>query len=61
MGAGGSGQLSEPMDAERLEQACILYEQMRQKADRLEQEVEKLKKEKQPGHDPLRCVGPQTD
>ncbi len=31
--AGGSGQLSNPTDAECLKQAHVLYEQMRQKAD----------------------------
>ncbi len=52
MEAGGSGMPSNPTDAERLEQACILYDQMCQKADRLEQEIEILKGKK-PGRDPL--------
>ncbi len=62
MGAGGSGPPADPTDAERLEQACILYNQERQRADHLEQEIEKLKKGKdKPGRDPLRHIGPRTD
>ncbi len=61
MGAGGSGQPDDPTDAERLKQARILYDQMRQKADRLEQEVKNLRKGKGPGHDLLKCTGLRTD
>ncbi len=58
MGAGGSGQPADPTDAKGLEQVRILYDQMHQKADHLEQEVENLKKGKKPGRDPLRRPGP---
>ncbi len=61
MGAGSSGQPPEPTDAERLAQAHELYHQERLRADHLEQEVEKLRKGKQPGRDPLRHTGLRTD
>ncbi len=61
MGAGGSGVPPEPTDTERLEQAHELYHQEHLKADHLEQEVEKLRKRKEPGRDPLRRTGPRTD
>ncbi len=54
MGAGGSGIPKEPSNAERLEQVWTLYDHKQQRADRLEQEVEKLRKGKGPGRDPLR-------
>ncbi len=60
MGAGGSGPPADPTDTERLQQACILYDQMRQKADRLEQEVENLKK-KGLGRDLIRHTSPRMD
>lgn len=60
MGGGSEGS-HEPTDAERLEQARILYEQMWQRAEALEQKMEQLEKGNQPGRDPLRHVGPQTD
>ncbi len=53
MGAGGSGPPANPTDTERLEQARELYHQEHLRADHLEQEVEKLKKQKEPGRDPL--------
>lgn len=51
----GSGQPRDPTDAERLKQACILYEQMRQRAEALEERVKELEKGKGkgPGRDPL--------
>ncbi len=61
MEPGSSGPPAEPTNAKRLQQVRILYDQMRQKADCLEQEVKNLKKGKQPGRDPLRCTGPRTD
>lgn len=59
----GSGQLREPTNAERLEQACILYEQMRIRVEALEQKVEQLEKGKgtRPGQDPLRRRGLRID
>ncbi len=53
MGAGGSGPPPDPTEAERLEQACALYHNECLRADRLEQEVEKLTKGKGLGRDPL--------
>lgn len=57
---GGSGPPANPTDAERLKQARILYEQMRQKAEALEEKVEQLEKGKEngPGRDPLQRLGP---
>ncbi len=57
MGGGGAGRT----DAERLEQTRELYHQEWLRADHLEQEVEKLRKKKEPGRDPIRCTGPRTD
>lgn len=57
----GSGQPREPTDAERLQQARLLYDQMRQKAEALEQKVEQLEKGKGPGRDPLRRLGLRMD
>lgn len=57
----GLGQPHKLTDTERLEQACILYEQMRQKAEALEAKIEQLEKGKGPGWDPLRWLGPHTD
>ncbi len=51
MGAEGLGQSTDSTDAKRLEQVRILYDQMRQKADRLEQEVKNLKKGKKLSRD----------
>ncbi len=56
MEAGGSGQRGKPTNADRLKQARILYDQMHQKAERLEQELENLK-EKKPGQDLMRRTG----
>ncbi len=61
MEGGGQAGPSNPTDAERLQQARELYEQMREKADRLEQEVQNLKKKENPGRDPLRRHGLRTD
>lgn len=60
MEPGGSGAPHEPSDAERLQWANELYDQMRQKADRLEDELAKIKG-KGLGRDPLRRTSPQTD
>lgn len=59
----GSEQPQEPTDAERLAQACTLYDQMRQKAEALEVKVEQLEKGKGkgPGRDLLRRPGPRMD
>ncbi len=43
-----------PTDEERFEQVRGLYERKRQRADRLEQEIEALRLGQRPGHDPLR-------
>ncbi len=60
--AGGSNRpLDKRTDAERIQQARDLYHQECLRADRLEQEIERLKKKGGPGHDPLRRVGPRTD
>ncbi len=61
MGAGGLGPPPDPTDEERLEQARDLYHQERLRADHLEQEVERLKKGKGPGRDPLRRRSPPMD
>ncbi len=60
-GGGGSGPTDNRTDAERLEQARALYHNEHLRADRLEQEVEKLRKKKEPGRDLIRCTGPCTD
>ncbi len=52
-GGGGQPGPSNPTDAERLEQARALYDHERQRADRLEQEIENLRAGKKPGRDPL--------
>ncbi len=61
MEGGRSGPLAELTDAERLTQARVLYDHERRRADHLEQVIKEMKKGKKPGHDPLRCTGPQTD
>ncbi len=61
MGAGESSPLVEPTDAEKLEQARNLYHQEHLRADHLEQEIEKYRKAKGPGRDPLRHRGPPID
>ncbi len=43
-----------PTDEERIEQARGLYKRERQRADRLEQEIEALRLGQRPGRDPLR-------
>ncbi len=60
-GEGSNRPIDKRTDAERIQQARNLYHQERLRADRLEQEIEALRKEKKPGRDPLRCVGPRTD
>ncbi len=49
-----------PTDDERIEQARDLYERERQRADRLEQEIQALRTGQRPGRDPLRRRGPPT-
>ncbi len=58
MEPGGSGLPADPTDAKRLEQARALYDKERKRNDRLEQEIESLRKGKQPGCNPLRHTGP---
>ncbi len=49
-----------PTNEERLEQAHVLYDHERQRADCLEQEIEALRLGQQPGCDPLQRRGPPT-
>ncbi len=49
-----------PTDEERIRQARDLYEHERQRAERLEQELDALRQGQRPGHDPLRRRGPPT-
>ncbi len=49
-----------PTDEERLARAQGLYEQQRQRAEHLEQELRALREGQRPGRDPLRRRGPPT-
>ncbi len=57
-GEGSHHPLNERTDAEKIQQVRDLYTQEHMRADRLEQEIEALKKGKRLGHDPLRRLGP---
>ncbi len=61
MEGGRLGPPADPTDAKRLDQACVLYDKECQRADRLEREIEELRKGKKPGRDPLHRTGLWTD